>query len=456
MLQAEGGRARARARGLARKPQESQRPGSPPQQAQNPPPRRKLGRARRWAGKIEEPQRPGLPPPQQAQNPPPRRTLGRARRWAGKIEEPQRPGLPPPQQAQDPPAQNGCNKPCIPGATQGVPPVSEQTHRGGANRDYSQDVNSFDSGARDRFLGDLIGQIRMDDKWTQLQKLLSPDIHCRNYQLSKMIACGGFGVVWKGEDAYNAECAIQKMKVPSNPEHILAEITHLKGISHVNFPKFIDSFYAEDRTEIWLVMEYISGMDVYDLIHFLPDCLALKPDQIATISFGIISALQYLHGKKIIHRDVKGENVRVHRLGTVKLMDLGLCTVEGPDSNKIAGTPRFMAPEVIAPKGPYKCNVDIWSLGMTIIQMVTGKMPYQDYDNKKCQDFIINNEMPYIDRPMPSDMSRFLSLCLEYHAKWSPSATDLLRHDYLQSKVPDQALGQIVRIAQCYEAAKEN
>ena len=123
-----------------------------------------------------------------------------------------------------------------------------------------------------------------------------------------------------------------------------------------------------EQKEIWLVMEYTDGIDVYDLARYT----VLDPDEIATICHGVLSALSHLHNQKVICRDVKSSNIMVDNHGHVYLADLGVSILEGPHANTETGTTRFMAPEVLTKKQTYSCNADVWPLGMVVVQMVTG------------------------------------------------------------------------------------
>ena len=202
-----------------------------------------------------------------------------------------------------------------------------------------------------------------------------------------------------------------------------------------------------NREEIWLVMQYIHGMDIDDLSYYMR--LQKFPEEMATICHGVLSALAYLHRKRIIHRDVKGDNIMIDYNGHVFLTDLGLSILECPHANSAAGTERFMAPEVHAMKS-YKCNADVFSLGMTIVQMVTGEFPYYRLSSTDARNFIINNQRPHIREAMSHDTSNFLNLCLEWDPARRPSASELLKHDYLQTKAAPEALKELVELAQGY------
>ena len=280
---------------------------------------------------------------------------------------------------------------------------------------------------------------KTNDQWKQaFDKMYSYDSD-KNYDLLNKLGSGTFGEVWKA-NTENDDCAIKKMEIASKGEHILNEISHMKQSNHVNIPKYIDSFMVSQE-ELWLVMEYIHGVDVFYLSYYIE----MNAEQIATICYGVLSALAYLHNKKIIHRDVKGENIMVNNNGHVYLTDFGTSILEGPYANTASGTIGFKAPEVLATE-TYKCNVDVFSLGMTIVQMVTGKYPYANVPAEDIRDLILNNQRPPIQNQetMPPNMMDFLNLCLEWDPACRPSASKLLEHDYMERKATPEALGILV------------
>ena len=276
-----------------------------------------------------------------------------------------------------------------------------------------------------------------------------PYDHYKNYNLLNRLGSGSSGEVWKAHDEYKNDCAIKQMEIPSSGKYILAEISHLKQSNHINIPKYVDSFLVNEK-EIWLVMEYIQGMDVCDLTYYIE----LNPAEIAAICDGVLSALAYLHNQSIIHRDVKGENVMVNNNGHVYLTDLGLSILEGPDASTETGTIRFMAPEVHSAKS-YKCNADVFSLGMTIVQMVTGHSPYYKLSENDARELILNNQRPHIPETLPRNMTDFLNLCLEWDPARRSSASELLKHDYLTTKATPEAMGRVLRHAQSYREDDE-
>ena len=133
--------------------------------------------------------------------------------------------------------------------------------------------------------------------------------------------------------------------------------------------------------------------------------------------------------------------------GHVYLVDFGLSIHEGSDANTETGTLEFMAPEVLTKK-TYRCNADVWSLGMTVVQMVNGLTPYESVSEHEVRKFIISNQRPHIHYDMPLDMTDFLNQCLEWDPASRTSASNLLEHEFLHTKATPKALGELVQEAQ--------
>ena len=217
---------------------------------------------------------------------------------------------------------------------------------------------------------------------------------------------------------------------------------------------------ATGRREEFLTifMEYVPGGSIASLLRrfgrFNETLVRLYTRQILT-------GLAYLHAHAVVHRDIKGGNVLVDRSGVCKLSDFGASTsladlehnsaaaaaaAAGPKS--LAGTPAFMAPEVIKQTG-YGRKSDIWSVGCTVIEMATGKSPWAHYDNPVAAMFAIAvaNELP----PLPSDLSAdgadFLAACFRRDPAQRPTAAELLRHPFLALRKASDTASQPPRIA---------
>jgi serine/threonine protein kinase len=170
----------------------------------------------------------------------------------------------------------------------------------------------------------------------------------------------------------------------------------------------------------------------------------LDEEQISYLACECLHAIEYLHGKKIIHRDIKSDNFYLNMNGRVKLVDLGFSVGMTDDLNKrftLAGTPCWMAPEVIK-KVDYNEKVDIWSFGILLIEMIDGEPPYIEQGVIEIMKSILENGQP----KLKSDLSLFsddiidvLNKCLQIEYSKRPNARELLDHDFFANKVINDA-----------------
>eukprot|EP00069_Balaena_mysticetus_P016636 bmy_09855T0 len=185
------------------------------------------------------------------------------------------------------------------------------------------------------------------------------------------IGHGSFGAVYFATNAHTSEVvAVKKMSYSGKQAHekwqdILKEVKFLQQLKHPNTIEY-KGCYLKEHTA-WLVMEYCLG-SASDLleVHKKP----LQEVEIAAITHGALQGLAYLHSHALIHRDIKAGNILLTEPGQVKLADFGSASMASP-ANSFVGTPYWMAPEVILAmdEGQYDGKVDIWSLGITCIEM---------------------------------------------------------------------------------------
>uniref|UniRef100_A0A2A4JJM5 non-specific serine/threonine protein kinase n=1 Tax=Heliothis virescens TaxID=7102 RepID=A0A2A4JJM5_HELVI len=248
------------------------------------------------------------------------------------------------------------------------------------------------------------------------------------------IGHGSFGAVYYARCNLTKEIvAIKKMSYVGKQseekwQDILKEIKFLKQLEHPNTIEY-KGCYKREHTA-WLVMEYCVGSasDIIE-VHKRP----LREEEIAAICEGVVCGLSYLHSLGRIHRDIKAGNILLTENGTVKLADFGSASIKCP-ANSFVGTPYWMAPEVILAmdEGQYDGKVDVWSLGITCIELAERKPPYFNMNAMSALYHIAQNDSPTLQAPEWTDTFRyFVEACLQKNPQDRPSSTKLLSHPFI-------------------------
>ncbi|CAO3669511.1 unnamed protein product [Rhizopus stolonifer] len=254
-----------------------------------------------------------------------------------------------------------------------------------------------------------------------------------------LIAEGESGPMYAAKHiATDRTVAIKKISKTSTLKlsKIRNELLTMKMSRHPNVVEFMTSFVTKD--EIWVVMEYmdIALSDILSL-EFNEAHLKLEEGIIARITRDILRALTRIHKLNRIHRDIRSDNILLNSRGDVKLTDFGQCaqlTKSKPKRNSIVGTPYWMAPELI--KGQYYDDkVDIWSLGILLIEMAQNNPPYVELPPLKALYLIASNGIPPLYEPerWSDEFKDFLQLCTSMDPAERPDANTLLRHPFILS-----------------------
>ncbi len=256
------------------------------------------------------------------------------------------------------------------------------------------------------------------------------------FQMIEKAGQGASGTVYLARSLMrnNSKVAIKQMDLNAQPrkELIVNEILVMKDSQHKNIVNFLEAFLKNQ--ELWVVMEFMEGGSLTDVIENNDN--SLEEDQISSICFEVTKGLKFLHNKKIIHRDIKSDNVLLDLKGNVKITDFGFCAKLTAQKNKRAtmvGTPYWMAPEVVKTK-EYDEKVDVWSLGIMTIEMIEGEPPYLNEEPLKALFLIATNGTPKLKNPEKLSISikKFLSICLCVDVKYRASTDELLQHEFLK------------------------
>jgi len=211
----------------------------------------------------------------------------------------------------------------------------------------------------------------------------------------------------------------------------------------------MDSYCIDDR-QLWVVMEYMDGGCLTDILELFED-IKMNEAQIAFCCKETLRALSYIHSLHRIHRDIKSDNILLDTGGHVKLADFGYAaqlTQKQQKRNTVVGTPYWMAPELIRGHD-YGTKVDIWSLGIMLMEMVEGEPPYMEFPPLRALFLITTKGIPPLKEPhkWSADLNDFFTKCLEKDVEKRPGADELLKHPFIGRACPARDVGPIVKTA---------
>ncbi|MFT3697677.1 MAG: serine/threonine-protein kinase [Kofleriaceae bacterium] len=241
-----------------------------------------------------------------------------------------------------------------------------------------------------------------------------------NCRIVEEIASGGMAVVYRAvQEPLGRTVAIKALKTSAAAEENVVtrferEAKSLANLQHENIIHVYD--FHHERGAMFIVMEYVQGIDLYDL---LEKCGRLPYDVAAILAMQVARAMDYVHYRGIVHRDIKPANIMIARTGGVKVMDFGIArdTSFGDltEAGTGIGTPAYMSPEqVLGDK--LDARSDIFSLGVVLYQMVTGKKPFVEDEKKSAMHKIRlekHESARSVNPEIPRELNNVIDRCLE-------------------------------------------
>ena len=262
------------------------------------------------------------------------------------------------------------------------------------------------------------------------------------------IGNGGFGKVYKAmhNDSkeiyaikiidYTKGNSNDKSNISFNYKSIQQETSLMRLVNKSNYViKYYGSYYSRYSNTIWLILEYCSSGSAVDLM--LSMGRTLSEVEVSTIIEMVLKGLMYIHKLNLIHRDIKGANIMLSEDGYAKLGDFGIGIQITDDEFRTSqkGSPHWMSPQVIL-NNKYDMKTDIWSLGITCLELVEGEPPFSDLNPDEVMEQVAKNppkaENIIDPKEHTKDFINFVNLCLEINPNKRPSADILIKHPFIK------------------------
>ncbi|KAK1430240.1 hypothetical protein QVD17_12840 [Tagetes erecta] len=292
----------------------------------------------------------------------------------------------------------------------------------------------------DAVVEEAIGTMKLN---SDLEYFVSPNgsVRCsiKNWQKGDFLGSGSFGTVYEGFNEYGFFFAVKEVSLLDQGSQgkqcihqLEQEIFLLSQFQHDNIVRYLGT--DKDDGKLYIFLELVPKGSLANLYQKY----RLRDSQVSTYTRQILSGLSYLHDRNVVHRDIKCANILVDVSGSVKLADFGLAkATKLNDIKSCKGTPFWMAPEVVNNKKNkgYGPAADIWSLGCTVLEMLTGQVPYSHLEGMQALFRIGSGELPDIPKTLSIEARDFILKCLQVNPNDRPIAAQLLNHPFVQTPV---------------------